>query len=253
MDETKDSVPLIRELVLAGFELEEIGKATKILSRRVPQQIIEASELLTNTDSSNGLTSGLRAKGLNVRTYLRTVNQLEVLSVLILLAVVVAGACYVILQPRQFVKASTIEISRRVLTARFTMPDGNWVEVSKREGGAIKVKNLETGETFLLALAIRDERTGSFWMNMGIVSTVFSNGKANGESVDKLRPVDLTGGKGLMRLWGRPVQIEVHSSMAPGLDVGGGGDECCVICDGVSFCACSVRASCGSCCISGCC
>jgi hypothetical protein len=142
--------------------------------------------------------------------------------------------------------------SEVLVTLKFTLPDGNWIYATQREGSIIRV---EKGNSVYIFTPIKNNY-GDIKVNVQVVrktNQAFPELKASkyyktlsefiesnppfSTEINKIRSVSkINSGSG--------------NSLEPNLS---SGSSCCITCSGVTTCACAVQASCGSCCVGGCC
>jgi hypothetical protein len=167
-----------------------------------------------------------------------------------------------------FTPARAIPISSKLVKLTFLTPTGKPVDVTQKEGGLVRISF--QGRTYGLASKILDEQTGAVKVRLAAITTVFKDGIAVGEAVDVLDDIELSA-------WGNPVSfsgksglplvvvgVEIESdekkteAETPAVvhqsDYSPMGNECCVTCDGLTFCGCKVSVpGCGGCCMESCC
>jgi hypothetical protein len=156
---------------------------------------------------------------------------------------------YSLVETAGFANAWAIPVSTRVLTTRFTMPDGNWFELSQLEGSLIKIRKDDSGQTFGLALR-STQNQGDFELAVVSISRIADQG----EGVQAIRSFSIEGGTRLISLL-PSLTVQVSVRLKDGLEPMSTivEDECCVTCGGFTFCGCKVESSCGSCCMRPCC
>jgi hypothetical protein len=154
---------------------------------------------------------------------------------------------------KMFIKPVTGDTAVLLLTTS----NGAWFKVTQRVGRAIKVEIdgsqaaiiplVTDGQVSLVVHTISrpSSQVRAFYNTPGPHSFTLSGNRAVLTVLGVQFSVELIG---LMKNQG-PGGTFAPEDFGPDLDV----IECCVICNGIRFCACKVTASCGNCCVGDCC
>ncbi|MEK6408524.1 MAG: hypothetical protein AABN34_16470 [Acidobacteriota bacterium] len=160
-------------------------------------------------------------------------------------------------------QAKTIPISNNQITLKITLDGGQSVLATQYEGGMIRLE-MEGGEIFGLTPYKRG--LGDAVVNLKIfrIIRIKKGGKVVGEGITELE-TSVIGNQPSRTLSSlanneprfsvQLVGIKEYSKikeigLRPQYEAAG---TCCVTCDGMKTCACSVETTCGSCCIGVCC
>lgn len=161
----------------------------------------------------------------------------------------------------KYEQAATVPSSDRLITFKLTLDNRAPVEVTQLEGGMIRI---EKEGSWILGLTpyVRDSSTDEIAVKIFQISVITKENVAVGEGIvelQTLRPykeedkllssftygdshfiIQLADKKKTLKSDIRPQLVEYYGN-------------CCVTCDGVRICGCSVNASCGACCAPPCC
>jgi hypothetical protein len=166
----------------------------------------------------------------------------------------------------RFVKARGIAKSDNVAILRFWLPSGAWVEAQAREGSLVRVKR--DGQIFGLAARMKGPDTPTIILMVLKITPIVKNGTAIGEAIEQMESIHLVSGALAMPTqYALPFEIEVvgigkQEADSHGVETASLSgtqpsfateDECCIDCEGFTFCGCKVRTSCGNCCLTACC
>jgi len=164
----------------------------------------------------------------------------------------------------KYEQAKTIPISDRLITLDLTLDNHSPFEVTQLEGGLIRVEK-EGAWTVGFTPYIRDANTGEIAVKVFQIYTIQRDNVAVGEGIVELQTLhagnetnnhkeNFTFGDSLFSIQiaakenrFKPDKSKIYIQSQEG------SGSCCVTCDGIRICGCSVVASCGSCCYPSCC
>lgn len=171
---------------------------------------------------------------------------------------------------KKLVTASSSHSSRAKVTVQLTFDNGAVFTVTQFEGEMIRAET--HGQTIGISTHIDSDRGNQVTADVFSGIPMDSRGlsiKNRRPDISLLdigrRPLDLSVGTGSLKIELVGISYEVASrderkSSARfrlldggGAGIEGEGPECCVTCSGNTACGCRVDATCGSCCVGGCC
>ena len=157
-------------------------------------------------------------------------------------------------------QARTAPTSNNVVTLRITLPDGQMMKASEREGGLIRIET--NGKTYGLTPHIRDKENGVVGLDIFQMNAVIKDKTIRGESIRILEAIEVnrsftryTSGDSSFAILVENIQISSDQTNVPTISPMRpvGDDRCCVTCGSTTACACAVVLGCGSCCSGYCC
>jgi|SRR5437660_194387 len=162
-------------------------------------------------------------------------------------------------------QARTEPISKDQIRLKIILDNGESVQATQLEGGMIRME-IEGRGIFGFTPIRRGQSDGVVAVKVFRITKVQKDGQVVGERIKELQtneagnqPTALSGladnePRIMIQLVGVREYPKITKVSSPP-QIGGLGDTggCCVACNGIKVCACSVDASCGSCCVGVCC
>lgn len=171
--------------------------------------------------------------------------------------------------PPSFLQAYTVPISETKIALEITVDNGRPKKVTQLEGGLIRIEKKGVA-IFGFTPYIKDQKTGAVAVKAFSIIPISKEGKIVGESIREIGSFEphtdiyspaaaFNYGDSQFTFQLKQVQPgaalnyvsepDTPSTIAFALGAG----RCCVTCEGVTTCACSVSEDCGSCCAGVCC
>jgi hypothetical protein len=161
-------------------------------------------------------------------------------------------------------RAKTIPFSNTLIKLRFTTDGKQPVYATQFDGGLIRIEE-DKSLIYGFSPFIIDQAAGDIAIRVFQISRIEENGEVVDERMEELQILEPIKAGGYYLTTYRDsvsfftievVEIKKDSKSAGKIinpQSGGGGEECCVECEGRTTCSCEVSTACGGCCHPACC